>query len=92
MPHGPPAPLPTVHAPAEVFSGRTGVVTSFDEHVGTGTVTDDAAGCCWWFHCTRIADGARTIPVGAAVRFRSEPGPTGVEAVDVTQLADAIPG
>ena len=65
------------------FSTHTGTVVTFDDHVGAGTVTSDASGETWSFHCTRIADGSRTITVGAAVAFDVEPGPTGLEAVDI---------
>ena len=45
-----------------------GTVTAFDEHVGLGTVTtDDGTG--YLFHCAEIADGSRTIAVGATVDF-----------------------
>ena len=46
----------------------TGVVIEFDEHVGLGSVQADG-GATYPFHCTAIADGTRTIDVGAAVRF-----------------------
>lgn len=84
VPEQPAAPLaPTGGRPAEVFTGRTGVVATFDDQVGAGTIVDDATGAPWWFHCTRIADGTRTIAIGAPVRFSLEPGPTGLEAVAV---------
>lgn len=45
-----------------------GVVAAFDDAVGWGMVrTDDGAE--YGFHCTAIADGSRTIPVGTAVTF-----------------------
>ncbi|MDA8044408.1 MAG: hypothetical protein M0Z30_04095 [Actinomycetota bacterium] len=42
-----------------------GLVTAFDEHAGLGTVT--AHGVEYPFHCTQIADGSRSIPVGTIV-------------------------
>jgi len=69
--------------PAEAFTERAGVVATFDDHVGAGTIVDDATGAPWWFHCTRIADGTRTIDIGAPVTFCVEPGPTGLEATAV---------
>lgn len=45
-----------------------GVVTAFDAAVGLGTVSADD-GAEYPFHCVEIADGSRTIAVGAAVRF-----------------------
>lgn len=74
--------------PAEAFTDRTGVVTSFDEAGGSGVIADDASGSTWYFHCTRIADGSRTIEVAAPVTFITAPGPTGVEAVDVSPIPD----
>jgi cold shock CspA family protein len=46
----------------------SGTVTELDEHKGWGTVTA-TDGVEWFFHCTQIADGTRTIAVGAAVTF-----------------------
>jgi CspA family cold shock protein len=59
-------------------SGReqTGTVAAFDEHAGVGTVRADD-GRELFFHCTAIADGSRTIEVGAAVRFEVVPGHNG---------------
>lgn len=53
-----------------------GEVTDFDEQRGYGTVlgTD---GRSYFFHCTAIADGTRTIAVGTAVRFDVVPGRLG---------------
>jgi len=48
--------------------GRTGVVESWDEAGGHGTVRSDA-GQELFFHCTAIADGSRTIEPGARVSF-----------------------
>lgn len=50
-----------------------GRVVEFDEHVGLGEIEGDD-GRRYSFHCTRIADGTRTIPVGAAVTFEVVPG------------------
>ena len=52
----------------DVGDELTGRVTSFDEHVGLGEVTD-ADGTRYMFHCVEIADGSRSIDVGAAVSF-----------------------
>lgn len=54
----------------------TGTVTEFDDPKGWGTVTSDD-GVEHFFHCSAIADGTRTIEVGAAVRFDVVPGPRG---------------
>ncbi|MEZ5137984.1 MAG: cold shock domain-containing protein [Acidimicrobiales bacterium] len=68
---------------ASSFGSWTGRVASFDDRVGAGTVRADGDGPTWYFHCTRIADGSRTIPEGAYVSFDVVPGPTGLEAVDL---------
>ena len=52
-----------------------GVVTAFDEDRGLGTV--EGAGVSYPFHCTQIADGTRTIAVGATVSFDVRPGGMG---------------
>lgn len=70
---------------AATFTERSGSVVDFDDHVGAGTVTDDT-GEIWPFHCTRIAGGSRSIPAGAAVTYRIEPGPTGLEAVALAPI------
>ena len=56
-------------AAGAVVRGR---VTEFDDHVGLGTVTGPD-GACHPFHCTQIADGTRTIPVGTAVEYSLAP-------------------
>jgi cold shock CspA family protein len=53
-----------------------GVVAEFDEARGTGCVKDED-GRGWFFHCTQIADGTRTIAVGAPVSFEVRPGHLG---------------
>ena len=67
----------------------TGVVTEFDEPAGIGTVTADGGGR-HFFHCTAIADGSRTIEVGARVAFEVVPGRLGRwEASDLRPEAPA---
>jgi cold shock CspA family protein len=46
----------------------TGTVTAFDAERGLGEVTADDS-TAYPFHCTVIADGSRTIEVGAQVDF-----------------------
>jgi CspA family cold shock protein len=66
-----------------------GVVTEFDEPAGFGTVTADD-GAEHFFHCTAIADGSRTIEVGAAVEFEVVPGRQGRwEAADLRPVPTA---
>jgi CspA family cold shock protein len=50
-----------------------GTVAQFDDAKGYGSVRADD-GQQLFFHCTQIADGTRTIAVGAAVEFEIEPG------------------
>jgi cold shock CspA family protein len=45
-----------------------GTVTAFDEAAGIGTLTG-ADGRTYPFHCTQLADGTRTVPVGTPVLF-----------------------
>jgi cold shock CspA family protein len=60
-------------------------VRAFDEHRGLGEVEADD-GEVYPFHCTRIADGSRSIPVGVVVSFEVAPGPLGRwEAAAITR-------
>ena len=44
-----------------------GVVATFDEPRGLGTIDGPAAS--YPFHCTALLDGTRTVEVGTRVRF-----------------------
>lgn len=50
---------------------KRGVVTAFDDYVALGEITDND-GNVWPFHCVSIADGSRTIVVGAQVQFETQ--------------------
>ncbi|MEJ7584673.1 MAG: cold shock domain-containing protein [Acidimicrobiales bacterium] len=50
------------------FARRTGRVEAFDEHRGYGTVSAED-GTEWFFHCTAIADGTRSIATRTPVTF-----------------------
>jgi len=66
-----------------VLRGR---VAAFDEHRGLGEVAEPD-GRAAPFHCTAIADGTRTIPVGTDVEFRLVNGPIGLmEATDIRRV------
>jgi cold shock CspA family protein len=66
-----------------VVEGR---VAEFDEERGIGWV--EAGGERWFFHCTQIADGSRTVAVGTPVTFEVRPGHRGTwEAVQVAPRA-----
>jgi CspA family cold shock protein len=67
---------------AAVAALVSGVVTEFDEHVGLGVITD-GAGTEYPFHCVEIADGSRTIDIGADVEFDLLPKLGWVEAAKV---------
>lgn len=63
-----------------------GTVASFDDHRGYGAIRS-ADGDELFFHCTRIADGSRTIDEGASVAFEVVAGHRGRwEAAAVTPL------
>ena len=49
-------------------TGRRGVVSSFDEATGLGSISG-ADGTEHAFHCIEIADGSRTIDPGIDVSF-----------------------
>jgi cold shock CspA family protein len=62
------------------------MVAEFDDPKGYGTVVADD-GTEYFFHCTRISDGTRTIEPGIAVTFSVVPGHRGrYEAAGVTKL------
>lgn len=62
---------------------RTGAVVAFDDAAGYGEVVGDG-GERWFFHCTAIADGTRTIAPDAPVSFEVVAGRLGRwEAADL---------
>ncbi len=64
----------------------TGTVAAFDEYKGVGTVQADD-GRELPFHCTSIADGSRSIEVGARVSFAVVAGHRGrFEATDLAEV------
>ncbi len=63
-----------------------GVVTQFDDYVALGEITD-SHGRVWPFHCVSIADGTRTIEVGAKVQFETDWRVARVEAVNIRPLS-----
>jgi cold shock CspA family protein len=54
-----------------------GRIIAFDETRGIGEVQADADAAVYLFHCTQIADGSRTIPLGALVSFETFTHPVG---------------
>jgi cold shock CspA family protein len=57
-------------------TARIGIVTSFEEARGLGTVADES-GSTFDFHCTAITDASRDIEVGRGVEFVVRPGHRG---------------
>lgn len=53
-----------------------GQVVAFDSKRGLGEIRGEDERT-YPFHCTKIADGSREIPVGVAVEFSVAPGPLG---------------
>lgn len=63
-----------------------GRVAEYDDHKGYGYI-EPAGGGRLFFHCTAIADGTRTIPVGVEVEYSAVRDPRGQpEAADVRPL------
>jgi cold shock CspA family protein len=74
-----------------------GTVVRFDEAVGLGDIAaavstgagDGGAAGRYPFHCTQIADGSRTVAVGARVSFGLLAGRAGRwEAADIRSAAE----
>jgi CspA family cold shock protein len=47
----------------------SGIVVEFDAERGLGRIATADERHSFAFHCTQIADGTRSVAVGAAVRF-----------------------
>lgn len=70
---------------------RRGTVSEFDDPAGYGKIVDavdavdaEAGLGPWFFHCSSIADGSRSIAVGTDVTFLLESGHLGrLEARDI---------
>jgi cold shock CspA family protein len=60
-----------------------GTVAEFDDHKGFGVIAGDD-GRSYFFHCTQIADGTRTIDAGTAVWFEPWPRLGRIEAAAVS--------
>jgi cold shock CspA family protein len=66
-----------------------GTVVAFDSKRGLGEIKD-GDDRIYPFHCTKIADGTREIPVGVPVEFTVAPGPLGRwEAVEIRRRASS---
>ena len=64
---------------------HAGRVVAFDAARGVGVVAGDD-GARLDFHCTRIADGSRLVPVGARVRYAVVPGGRGRWEADAVEV------
>ena len=53
----------------------TGTVVEFSEPRGIGVIRADDS--TYGFHCTQIADGTRSVRIGATVEFEVVPGRRG---------------
>lgn len=70
-----------------VFQELTGTVVEFNESSGLGRVASNSDE--FRFHCIEIADGSRTIEVGAQVAFLVEPKLGGYEATRLSPVASS---
>ena len=66
---------------------REGSVVAFDPRRGLGEI-EEHDGTRRPFHCTQVADGSRTVPVGATVRYVLVPGSLG--AWEASEVAAAL--
>jgi CspA family cold shock protein len=67
------------------------VVSAFDESRGLGVITAEG-GAEVPFHCTAIADGSRTIAIGARVQFVVVAGRAGRWEASRIEPAPGAPG
>ena len=76
----------TTHPRGGTGAPKLGAVSEFDDPRGLGVVRSDD-GETFPFHCTALADGSRTVDVGARVVFTVAPGHRGrYEARSVTAV------
>ena len=73
-----------------VRSQGVGRVVAFDSKRGLGEI-EEGDGVRRAFHCTQIADGSRSVPIGATVRYVLVPASLGAwEAADVSIADGAV--
>ena len=85
------ASIEVVHGPPADGS-QVGAVVAFDEAGGYGTVAGAGTEHRWFFHCTAIADGSRTIAVGTPVQFQVAAGRMGRYEAIALRPADDLTG
>lgn len=61
--------MTSVRSPFVDPAPGTGVVVELDEPAGLGRIAA-SGGLELAFHCTAVADGSRSVPLGARVAFR----------------------
>lgn len=72
-------------APSSMIAPQVGKVVAYDTAAGYGTIRGED-GREWWFHCTALADGSRSIDVGESGVFSVSPGRAGRwEAVGIVK-------
>jgi cold shock CspA family protein len=72
-----------------------GTVVSFDAKRGLGVIEVSGSSTpgtttpktTLWFHCTQLADGTRSVDVGASVRYAVVPGGRGCWEAAAIELA-----
>jgi hypothetical protein len=75
-----------------VRTQHTGRVVAFDAARGLGEIVEPD-GTRRAFHCTQVADGSRSVPVGAEVRYVLVPASLGIwEASEVAVEPAAASG
>jgi cold shock CspA family protein len=72
-------------------SPMNGTVSEFSDAAGYGWITTDD-GARVFFHCTQIADGGRTIAVGARVTFSTMPYLGRYEAAEIAPFSPESAG
>jgi cold shock CspA family protein len=70
---------------------RTGRVVAFDADRGLGEI-EEPDGTRRAFHCTQVADGSRTVPVGVTVHYVLVPASLGSWEASEIAVAPAAAG
>ena len=70
---------------------RTGRVVAFDADRGLGEI-EEPDGTRRAFHCTQVADGSRTVPVGVTVRYVLVPASLGSWEASEVAVEPAVAG
>lgn len=77
---------PAAAKAGRLSSSRRGTVVAFSSERGAGFVEEEEGGR-WPFHCAELADGSRSVPVGAPVVFTLKAGLGGeLEAIRLVRV------